>query len=327
MRRVALFFLLIIVFSSCRQEKKDITPVDIDMDVVPYADLLFKDSIPSDKLIAEYPDFSTVFVDHIIASRTVDSDRTRVSILDEFRNLSQIRKLYDTTSLILGDLSSVYADLEKGFSVHKALFPQDTIPTVYTYISEFGVGAFTYEQAILGIGLDFYLGRNFPYPDLSLFPVFLRKRMTKDYIAKKGMQAYLDAKIPMPNRDRMIDIMCRNGKVQYLIDRELHHLSDTVRFDYDEEELDWLGENEAEIYRYFIQENLLYSTDMRSFLKYVGPAPHSPGMPDKAPGATANWIGYRIIKQLVEDRGHSIDEILAIEDGQKLLELAQYKPK
>ena len=69
---------------------------------------------------------------------------------------------------------------------------------------------------------------------------------------------------------------------------------------------------------------------MKSFTynKYINTSPNSPGMPDQAPGRTANYIGLQIVKAYMKRFPETtIPELLAIQDVQKIMDLSRYKPK
>jgi hypothetical protein len=51
-------------------------------------------------------------------------------------------------------------------------------------------------------------------------------------------------------------------------------------------------------------------------------------MPEEAPGRTANWIGWQIVKSFMARQPETtMEELIALKDAQQLLDLARYKPR
>jgi hypothetical protein len=102
---------------------------------------------------------------------------------------------------------------------------------------------------------------------------------------------------------------------------------DTVIMEYTPDKLQWCRDNERNLWAHFLTEDLLYSQDFSKFQKLVQHSPNAPGLPLEAPGRTANWMGYRIVRALMERQGNmSLLELVEMRDAQKVLDLSKYKP-
>jgi len=122
--------------------------------------------------------------------------------------------------------------------------------------------------------------------------------------------------------------MIHNGKQLYILDQLLPYAPDSIKLEYTPTQIKWIKENEYNIWAYLIEKELLYSTNMREIQKLVNPSPHSPGMPPEAPGRTANWVGWQIVKNYMKrNPTTTLSDLLALEDSQKLLDKAKYKPR
>lgn len=324
---VLIFSVVAISFLACQKKESSEVPEPAQYEFVRFEKLLkeaYEEGKDYSSLKEEYPIFSEIYVSRVIGSPEYVEHKSDSVVLTEFMERRSVQLLYDTAAIILGDLSGVERDFGVAFAIWQRWYPGREVPSVYTCISEFGVGAFSIEENRIGLGLDFYLGEDFPYPDLSSFPYYHRRAMTKEHMVMRGLQAWLEALIPQPEGSRMIDLMCRQGKILYLLERMLPEHKESTIHAYTEEELEWCYDNEQQIWTFFIEEDLLYETERRRIRRYLDPAPHSAGMPDGAPGRTARWIGHRIIRRLV-DEGLSIQEVMLLEDGQEILEKARYK--
>ena len=73
---------------------------------------------------------------------------------------------------------------------------------------------------------------------------------------------------------------------------------------------------------------MFYSTDINKITKLVSPSPHSSGMPQEAPGQTANYMGWKIIKAYMERYPEkTLKDLVTLGDSQKILVDSKFKPK
>ncbi|MBT8177968.1 MAG: gliding motility lipoprotein GldB, partial [Eudoraea sp.] len=79
--------------------------------------------------------------------------------------------------------------------------------------------------------------------------------------------------IPPPADRNFLSQMIYYGKELYLKDLLLPLLADEDKIGYTKEELDWAEANEEQIWRYFVEKELLYSTDQRLAPRFLDPAP------------------------------------------------------
>ncbi|MFQ5447121.1 MAG: hypothetical protein ACE5FF_09305 [Saprospiraceae bacterium] len=98
--------------------------------------------------------------------------------------------------------------------------------------------------------------------------------------------------------------------------------------EYSQPQVDWCNQNEENIWAYLISEDLLYSTAWNDFRKLVEYSPNSPGMPKEAPGRTANWLGWQIVKAYMKRHpGTSLEDLIALKDAQAIMDGSKYKPR
>ena len=92
-------------------------------------------------------------------------------------------------------------------------------------------------------------------------------------------------------------------------------------------DLKWLDDNESEVWKFYLKNNLLYETDPMVFKKYLNDGPSTSGMPAEAPGNTASWVGWKIVQQFMEKNpNYTLQGLMHEEDAQKILTLSKYKP-
>lgn len=217
----------------------------------------------------------------------------------------------------------------------KHYFPNKTIPNFYTMMTEFGYQTILFQDNKtdgIGIGLDFFLGDNFDYksidPKNPVFSQYLTRTYNKDHITRKAMDLIVDDMMGPPPTQRMIDQMIHSGKRMYILDKLLPSEPDSIVFEFSQKQIDWLYNNEIQMWDFFLEKELFYETSHLKINKYLNPSPNSPGMPPEAPGKTAVFMGYQIIKAFMDKHPDmSMTDLINLKDSQLLMEKAKYRPK
>ncbi len=277
-------------------------------------------------LMERYPVFSDVFFNQIIFPQNTPSIGLE-KLVNQYCSAPAIRHLMDTTMTIFPDLTNFERDLGQAFGYFHHYFPDRPIPEVYSYVSEFGIGVFTVESRVLGIGLDFFLGEDYPYYDPAVFPNYMVRTMTQEYLTAKAIEALAQVVLPPTSTGNLLDYMIFNGKRLFISSRLLPDDPMYTLCQYSPQQMKWVEDNELNIWSYFLDLGYFYENDPRKFKKFVDPAPTTPGLPEQAPGRVANWIGYRIVESYMKQNPQiSLQELAADRDFQSIMDGSNYKP-
>ncbi len=337
-----LLFFLMVLFSRCgvdsREPVPDVSGIDLSYNLVRFEQLmgaLDTNNLAEEvqKLNTEYTQFYSVFFRNVLPFDT----KTQEGFLSNFRGYlsdDRIQKLQDTTAIVFQDFDTeTLPKLENGMKMMKHYFPEFDAPNIYTFISEY-----TYQQFLfsdedrdgVGIGLDMFLGADYPYkqldPNNPAFSKYLTRTFNKEHLPKKVLEIMVDDKIGKPPGSRLLDQMIHNGKRLYILDRVLPTAHDSILLEYTEEQTSWVRENELSMWAFFFDENLFYESNAMKINKYINPSPSSPGMPDAAPGRTANYIGWKIVEAYMKKTDSKLSELIAMNDSQKIMDVSRYKP-
>ncbi len=245
-----------------------------------------------------------------------------------------IRFLMHRIDSLYRDMGRIERSFKSAFRFMRYYFPDAQIPDVYTMFSEYGVSNFIFSDRqgrdALGVGLDFFLGEDYPYqkiiPNNTAFSKYLTRSFNEDHLVRKALVPWIEDKLPRP-QNRLLDKMLYEGKKLYFLKKLLPMTPDSVIFEYTPEELAFCRDNEKHMWSYFLEDGLLYNVEPFQINKYVNPAPHTSGMPPDAPGRTGAYIGYRIIRAYMRRHPQTdFSELLSMNDGQVLLEASRYNP-
>jgi len=281
-----------------------------------------------------YPDFLDFYLDTLLGygvrgnySDTVTGVRLG---LKPFLTNKDIRGLFDTVARHFPDTKAIEGALTEGFRYMVHYYPGYLAPKVIYFISGLGQwSVVTVDSTILGIGLDMYLGQQYPFYNSVQIPQYIIRKCEPAYIAANVFQAIYRDRHPFVTEDRhLLDLMIQRGKEQYFLSKVLPETPDSIRFGFTQKQIQWCEANEADVYNFFITKNLLYEKTPNKVYRFIFDAPTSAGMPAESPGNIGSWVGYRIVEAYVKQHtGISMEELFAVGDAQKMLQDSKYKPK
>lgn len=339
-----LFTLLIltILLWSCQSEQTeplpDVSNIEIDLNLRRFEQDLFSLDTTQmeaslEALKSKYPEFSSIFFTQILGANdpAVTKSIGEATYVKGFINFPPIRQLYDTCTYLFSDFADQQAGFKQAFQYLKYYFPEMPTPDLTTFISEYTVGAFIYKENSLAVGLDFFLGSDYPYaaynPNNPTFSAYLTRTFNKDHMVSKTMRVLVEDLTGPPSGSKMLDIMIHRGKQLYMLDQLLPHVADTAVLEFSKDQLSWLQNNERDIWAFFLTEDLLYSTDMQKYRKYVDYSPNAPGMPMEAPGRVANWMGYQIVRAYMRNvSSAALSDLINVRNAQEIMDKSRYRP-
>jgi len=338
-----LVLLNIILLAGCqsevifREERTEINP-RFSTDFIRY-DRMIED-LDSDDLLADYesqagtiPSFKKIHDQQLLGIQNPEMLEQELRMM---QTDTSFRNLYEKVQTILGDLDDIRPALNQTIDNYTVL-SEKTIgqaPDIYGFISGFTYQTFLFNDRGkdgVGIGLDMFLGSEFPYeevhPSNPSFSSYLTRTYNKDHMPRKVAEVLAEDMLGPPNKADFLTLMIWGGKKLYLIDKMISFAPDSIVTEYTQEQLDWCRNNESEIWSFFFEHELFYETNLKKFNKLISPAPTSPGMPPESPGQTANYMGWQVIKAYMKRNPNtSVLEMINMKDAQEILDLSKYKP-
>ena len=184
-----------------------------------------------------------------------------------------------------------------------------------------------YADSLLLIGSDNYLGAKHPfYQDMQHY---ISTELDKKYLVVDVADAFAEKLVPHGVHLSFLDNMIYEGKKLYLEQQLLPKKSTADLLRYTDQQYAWAEANEPEIWRYFIEKELLYQTDKKLLTRFLYPAPFSKfylELDNESPGQIAKFIGLRIVQAYAENhKEESLVKILAM-NPDTLFKQSQYKP-
>ena len=153
--------------------------------------------------------------------------------------------------------------------------------------------------------------------------------MNKDQIVMDLADTYAARWINSLIRNTFLEELVYQGKKLYLKDLWVPSAEDYIKIGYTEGELQWAEANEFYIWQYFIENELLYSTESKLLTRFISPGPFSRfnlELDSESPGSIGRYIGWKIIRSYVKNNNTSLLQMLQM-DAQSIFNKAKFKPK
>lgn len=209
----------------------------------------------------------------------------------------------------------------------KYYFPKQVIPKVITVISEVDYdNKIIWADSLLLVSADTYLGNQHHF--YGGIPNYIRQHLDADYLLPDIALAFAQQQVPKPAGRTFLDEMVYHGKIRYLMELLLADEAPHLWLHYTEEQLKWAQENEAYIWMYIIEKELLYSTDPELNNRFINPAPFSKfylEIDNESPGRIGQFIGWQIVRAYMQNNPVPLHEML-LKDAKSLFEESKFKP-
>jgi uncharacterized protein YjaZ len=177
------------------------------------------------------------------------------------------------------------------------------------------------------IALDTYLGANHEfYVDI---PKYITQNMEKSQVVSDLATNYSGKYIFQSQRKTLLDEMIYFGKQLYFKDKMIPFKKDAEKIGYTQSQLDWSIANESYIWQYFVERELLFSTDSSLPARFLAPAPFSKfylELDNESPGRLGQYIGWQIVKAYMENNDVSLMDMLQ-KDAAEIFNNSKFKPR
>lgn len=316
LKRLSILLLLVAVI-GCKKELKhkiDVSKINTDVKIARF-DIDFYTSTKETlkKTKEKYP----LLFPHNNDSIWI----TKISNKDE-------QELFTETQKVFKNFSSEEKQLKKLFQHIKYYNPNFKEPSIITVLTNIDYeNRVVYANNFLLISLDAYLGKNHEF--YNDFPKYISQNNTKKRLIVDVANAFINKQVSPNNKRTFLDKMIYEGKKMYLLDRYLPDVFDSIKIGYSEEKFDWAKNSEENIWKYFIDRDLLYNTDSKLNQRFLDIAPFSKfylGQDNLSPGQIGVFIGWQIVRAFMQHKNISLQELMNTSE-EKIFKESKYKPK
>lgn len=318
MKSIILLFILGVAI-SCKKDnalQQEIAKLNTDIKMERF-DKLFADLTPESlpKLKTAYPFmFPEKYKDSFWLAKKEDTLQI------------QLFKEVDKT---FGDFVDTEREIETLFNHIKYYFPEFNPPRVITTTNDVDYrNKVVVTDTIDVIALDNYLGSDHEF--YINIPRYLAANFNKEQLVVDLAKAYAEKYIYHPQRKTLLDEMVYYGKQLYFQDLVVPFKTEAQQIGYTEAQLDWATRNEAYIWRYFVERELLYSTDSKLPGRFIMDAPFSKFYLEEidadSPGRLGQYIGWQIVRAYMNVNEVTLKDML-IKSTEDIFNNSKFKPR
>jgi hypothetical protein len=324
---------------SCTSKRKipDVSNINVPLKILRFDEDLFSidtNNIAAsiDKLQEKYPTFINDYLYNLMAfPPQPDSVTTGLKL---FLTDSKYKMVHDTAEAKFKSFDEQLAQIKRGLQFVKYYFPDYKIPTqVITFIGPIDGYANVLTASGLAVGLQLYLGRNFSVYHSEhveeIYADYQSARFEAPYISVNCMRNILDDMYPDKSAgSSLIEQVIEEGKRMYVLDEILPETADTLKTGYTAAQLKGCYDNEAGIWNYLLENNLLYITNQMQIRDYTTDGPTTQGLGEGSPGNIGLFVGWQIIKKWMAkyDDKKTFDELMQT-PAKQIFDEAKYKPR
>lgn len=312
------FSLLLLLFMGCKNDdavENKVSKIEINVSVERF-DRAFAKAKPSDfeMIKKNYPFlFSKHVNDSVWIERMSDT-------------LQQ--QLFDEVETQFGDFNGIEAEITSLFKHLKYYDKSFKTPRVVTLTNDVDYRyPVVVTDTIVLIALDNYLGSEHEF--YANIPAYIKANMTKSQIVVDLTAEYANREIYQSQKKTLLDEMIFFGKQLYFKDKVIPFKTDAEKIGYTPKQLEFAIGNENMIWTYFVEKEMLFSTDSSIPARFIAEAPFSKfylDIDNDTPGRLGQYIGWQIVRAYMKNNDVSFKDMMET-DAIEIFNKSNYKPE
>ena len=319
MKQFLHLLLIMLCFASCKNDdtvNPEIAKIDIRVNIERF------DQIFARTNISELPKIKKAFP--FMFSKRYDD-----VYWEERMNDSLQQMLQSATKEVFQDMSAEENEVALLFKHLKYYYPAFKTPRVITATSRVDYRNKVYvTDTIVLVSLDTYLGAKHEY--YEGMQTYIKANLKPEQLVVDLASKYAEQRIYQPRRSSLLDEMIYFGKALYFKDIMIPFKTDAQKIGYTDAQYDWAKVNEENIWRYFVERELLYSTNVKLPNQFINPAPFSKfyleEIDNDSPGMIGRYMGWEIVKAYMSNNDVTLNELLKT-DAETIFNASNYKPQ
>ena len=239
------------------------------------------------------------------------------------------QEMADEILKIFPDQTNLVATLGPLFQHIKYYFPRFRAPTTVTLINDvdYQSRVIVASDTLLLLSLDNYLGADHRY--YSDIKRYIVENLKASQIPSDVAKAYAQKYIAPPTKNTFLEQMIYFGKQLYLQELWLPNTSDASKIGYTDKQWQWAEDNQVDMWRYFVEKELLFSTDPGLTPRFISNAPFSKfylELDNESSPMAGRYLGWKIVRAFMKNNDITPQQLLVF-DAEALFKKSKYKPK
>lgn len=224
-------------------------------------------------------------------------------------------------------------DLNESWQNLQTALPNTPTPVVYGYFSQFSnYNTFvdtTKGQLIMGFSKEMFMNDTFPVYAMLEVPDFFNRYNSPPQIPTMLIWNYIKSKFETEhNIKTMLEQAVFEGKIWSLL-QEVSPKSEVYDLlGYTKDEWKIMKLDQGQMWRHFLENKLLFSSDFNSYKRYFVYGAHTfgAGIPADCPPMIGSFMGLQIVEAYRKATDCSYQQLFNEHDASKILRLSGYNP-
>lgn len=310
--------ILLLVVAACGKKKEQIVNlngIEAETNLVRFDQKFYTAAAEDlDQLKSEFPYlFPAPNPDSVWIAKMKDKDELFLykSVQEEFDDFSQEKEALTTL-----------------FKHIKYYYPNFKEPKVITMLTNVDYNnKVLFADSLLFISADVYLGQDHEvYQD---YPNYIRQNFRKEHLIVDVAEQLAQPVLRTGATNSFISRIIQEGKKLYVMQAFLPETKRTEIIGYDQDQYSWAEISESDIWKYFIQNEMLYSNDPNLSERFILDAPFSKfylEVDKDSPGRIGSWFGWQIVDAFMQHNDISLQEMVLL-DNEEIFRKSKYKPR
>jgi len=349
MRKFFIPLFAAITFFSCKSNKyiPDVSSIKINLETKRFEQDFFamdttKVAESMKSILQKYPDFLPAFTANILGldldSLLIPNNPETLAVRMFIHDYMPIK---DSSDLLYKNFDKETEAIKKGLQFVKYYFPQYKVPeSIITFIgpinanfeTSFGVQGDVLTTNGFGIGLQLHLGKDLSFyksrEGLEQYPEYISKNFDEQHISVNCMRNIVDDLFPDKNNGKaLIEQIIDKGRRMFLLTKFLPYTPEFECIACTKQQMKDCYKNEAIIWDFFLNNDLLNKTDQNIVQNYIGESPKTPELGEDAPGNIGTFSGLQIVKKFMEKFPETTLSELMKTDAREIYNKSKYKPR
>ncbi len=316
MNKILMLSIVLLLCISCKTEINniDVSNIKINVNVERFEQKFYNSNLETLQMLKkEFP--------YLFPAKNSDS-----IWLNKINNVEE-RELFKKSQLVFGDFEAEKSEIKSLFQHIKYYHPNFKSPKIITLITDLDYESnVIYADSLLFVSVDMYLGKNDEV--YQSFPAYISQNFEKSQMVVDIAKKISDNYFYEPKKRQFLDIIIYEGKKMYLIDSYLPDISDANKMGYLPKEIEWAEMNETQVWKYFVENELLYSSDSKLSTRFIEKAPFSKFFIDidkESPGRIGVWLGWQIVRSYMKNNNVTLQQLLQT-NAEEIFKKSKYKP-
>lgn len=259
------------------------------------------------------------------------SDTFKAEMLKEF--ILRNKPVFHSIKLNYAHYPNLLKEISQHFGKLNDILGNVKKPVVFSYFSQFSNYNTFIDTAqgktVLAFSAEMFMNDTFPLYKMLEVPDFFNRYNATEQIPAMLLWNYLKGRYETGEQGQaMIDEAIFNGKIWYTMEQVLGEDEIWKNFGYTQAEWKMMRADEGQIWRNYLNNDILFSKDFNTYKRYFiyGNYTFGGGVPDKYPPLLGNYTGYRIVSTYMEKTGASLQDMWKLTDGSQMLRISAYNP-